>query len=100
MRCVCVRGRRLAEAIGVLRPSGQRVPRNRPLCFRLLPRGCGVLHLGRDRIVASAKRVGTGTWRWQQVAVDPKVLRHLDLLGIGMERKKTERDRKMRLYRR
>lgn len=35
-----------------------------------------------------------------QIAVDPKVMRHLDMLGLGMEKKKIERGRKLRLYRR
>lgn len=35
-----------------------------------------------------------------QVPVDPKVMRYLDYLGLGMEKKKVERERKLRLYRR
>lgn len=35
-----------------------------------------------------------------QIPVDPKVMRHLDYLGLGMEKKKVERERKLRLYRR
>lgn len=35
-----------------------------------------------------------------QVPVDPKVMRYLDYLGLGMEKKKVERGRKLRLYRR
>lgn len=35
-----------------------------------------------------------------QIVVDPKVMRHLDALGLGMEKKKVERGRKLRLYKR
>ncbi|CAM9167220.1 unnamed protein product [Pylaiella littoralis] len=38
--------------------------------------------------------------QFKQIAIDPKVMRHLDMLGMGMEKKKIERGRKLRLYRR
>ncbi|CAM9639813.1 unnamed protein product [Ectocarpus sp. 4 AP-2014] len=38
--------------------------------------------------------------QFKQIAVDAKVMRHLDALGLGMEKKKIERGRKLRLYRR
>lgn len=38
--------------------------------------------------------------QFKQIAVDPKVMRHLDAMGLGMEKKKVERGRKLRLYRR
>ncbi|CAM9227076.1 unnamed protein product, partial [Scytosiphon promiscuus] len=38
--------------------------------------------------------------QFKEIPIDPKVMRHLDTLGMGMERKKIERGRKMRLYRR
>lgn len=38
------------------------------------------------------------TWWGDQIIVDQKVLRHLDELDLGMEKKKKERGRKLRLY--
>ncbi|CAM9674857.1 unnamed protein product [Ascophyllum nodosum] len=60
--------------------------------------------ISRNHAIASSGKVSGGEVskrkQFKQVAVDPKVIRHLDALGLGLEKKKLERGRKLRLYRR